>query len=119
MADPSPPSAQTPPEGVPARFGPPSPAAAGFTAVAKTAQLVGSMGVVRGVRALLQVNQTNGFDCQSCAWPSPDSDRHVFEFCENGAKAVADEATKRRVDREFLTRHSVSALAGESDHWLN
>jgi molybdopterin-dependent oxidoreductase alpha subunit len=77
------------------------------------------MGLTRGVRALLQVNQTNGFDCQSCAWPSPDTDRHIFEFCENGAKAVADEATKRRVDREFFARHSVPALAAESDHWLN
>src|SRR5688572_9743263 len=119
MADPSPPSAQPPREPAPARLGTPSSAAAGFTAVAKTAQLVGQMGVVRGVRALLQVNQTNGFDCQSCAWPSPDGDRHVFEFCENGAKAVADEATKRRADREFFTRHSVGSLAAESDHWLN
>jgi molybdopterin-dependent oxidoreductase alpha subunit len=119
MADPSPPSAQPPQEPAPARLGTPSSAAAGFTAVAKTAQLVGQMGVVRGVRALLQVNQTKGFDCQSCAWPSPDADRHVFEFCENGAKAVADEATKRRADREFFAQHSVRSLAAESDHWLN
>src|SRR5688572_5452704 len=119
MADPSPPSAQPPREPAPARLGTPSSAAAGFTAVAKTAQLIGEMGLVRGVRALLQVNQTDGFDCQSCAWPSPDADRHVFEFCENGAKAVADEATKRRADREFFARHSVGSLAAESDHWLN
>jgi molybdopterin-dependent oxidoreductase alpha subunit len=77
------------------------------------------MGLARGVRALLDVNQPGGFDCQSCAWPSPDRDRHVFEFCENGAKAVADEATTARADREFFARHSVAALTAESDHWLN
>src|SRR6187402_2787412 len=119
MAESSVPSAQPPQEETPVRLGAPSAAAAGLKAVTKTAELVGGMGLTRGVRALLQVNQANGFDCQSCAWPSPDSDRHIFEFCENGAKAVADEATMRRVDREFFARHSVRSLAGESDHWLN
>lgn len=119
MAEPPAPSAQPPREETPARLAAPSAAAAGMKAVAVTARLVGEMGVARGMRALLQVNQANGFDCQSCAWPSPDADRHTFEFCENGAKAVADEATKRRADREFFARHSVAALAAESDHWLN
>ncbi len=113
------PSAQPPLEPTPARIGPASASAAGLTAVAKTAGLVGAMGFVRGTRALLEVNQRDGFDCQSCAWPSPDEHRHVFEFCENGAKAVADEATLRRVTREFFAAHSVAALAAESDHWLN
>ena len=113
------PGAQSPLESSPPRLGPPSAAAAGVTAVAKTAGLLGATGVARGVRALLDVNQANGFDCQSCAWPSPDRERHVFEFCENGAKAVADEATTRRVEREFFARHSVAALAAESDYWLN
>lgn len=112
-------AAQPPREETPARLGSPSAAAAGLKAVGVTAQLVGAMGVARGVRALLDVNQTNGFDCQSCAWPSPDGDRHVFEFCENGAKAVADEAMTRRVDREFFTAHAVAELAAQSDHWLN
>ncbi|MEO5958140.1 MAG: FdhF/YdeP family oxidoreductase [Opitutaceae bacterium] len=97
----------------------PSVAAAGLKAVGVTAALIGRMGVVRGVKALLAVNQADGFDCQSCAWPSPDDDRHVFEFCENGAKAVADEATTKRVGREFFVRHSVAELAAQSDHWLN
>ena len=119
MADTPPPSAQPPPEPTPARLAKPSSSAAGLAAVAKTAQLVGGMGLARGVRALLQVNQSDGFDCQSCAWPSPDADRHLFEFCENGAKAVADEATKRRADRDFFARHSVATLATESDFWLN
>lgn len=119
MAEPATPSALTPRETPPPHLAAPSAAAAGLKAVGKTAQLVGGMGVARGVRALLQVNQTDGFDCQSCAWPSPDRDRHVFEFCENGAKAVADEATPLRIDREFFARHSVADLARESDFWLN
>jgi molybdopterin-dependent oxidoreductase alpha subunit len=113
------PSAQPPLEPTPPRLGALSSSAAGLTAVAKTAGLVGAMGVVRGTRALLEVNQRDGFDCQSCAWPSPDENRHVFEFCENGAKAVADEATPRRVTPEFFAKHSVASLAAQSDHWLN
>src|SRR4051812_14138074 len=119
MADPAIPSAQTPLESERPKLAAPSSAAAGLEAVAKTAQLIGAVGVVRGTRALLQVNQANGFDCQSCAWPSPDSDRHTFEFCENGAKAVADEAMPGCLDRDFFSQHSVAELAGESDHWLN
>ncbi len=88
-------------------------------AVAKTTKLIGAMGIGRGVRALLAVNQHDGFDCQSCAWPSPDGDRHLFEFCENGAKAVADEATTRRCDRDFFRTHAVAELAAQSDYWLN
>src|SRR4051812_7339797 len=113
------PAAQPPLESTPPQLGKSSGAAAGLAAVAKTAQLVGQMGLARGTRALLDVNQANGFDCQSCAWPSPDENRHTFEFCENGAKAVADEATLRRVTREFFAQHSVAELAAQSDHWLN
>jgi len=113
------PAAQPPLESTPPRLDRPSAAAAGLPAVAKTAKLVGSMGLGRGIRALLQVNQSDGFDCQSCAWPSPDGERHVFEFCENGAKAVADEATPRRVDRDFFARYSIAELAAQTDHWLN
>ncbi len=113
------PSAHTPPETVPPRLGVASGAAAGMKAVGVTARLVGEMGVARGVKALLAVNQADGFDCQSCAWPSPDGERHTFEFCENGAKAVADEATAKKIGGEFFAAHSVAALAAQSDHWLN
>ena len=112
-------SAQPPPEKSSPQLATPSRAAAGLKAVGVTARLVGEMGVMRGVKALLAVNQKDGFDCQSCAWPSPDGERHVFEFCENGAKAVADEATTKKIGREFFAAHSVAALAAESDHWLN
>ncbi|HUR59838.1 MAG TPA: FdhF/YdeP family oxidoreductase [Opitutaceae bacterium] len=119
MPDSVPPSAQPPPEEAPPRLGKPSASAAGLAALAKTMQLVARTGVVRGTRALLAVNQHGGFDCQSCAWPSPDGVRHTFEFCENGAKAVADEATVLRLDREFFARHSIAQLGDRSDHWLN
>ena len=73
--------------------------------------------VADGTRALLKTNQPDGFDCPGCAWPDP---RHTgsFEFCENGAKAVAWEATSKTVDGTFFARHSVSALRAQSDHWL-
>ncbi|MFI0372436.1 FdhF/YdeP family oxidoreductase [Actinomadura sp. 1N219] len=75
------------------------------------------MGVRRTALTLLRVNQKQGFDCPGCAWPEGDH-RHVAEFCENGAKAVAEEATTRRITREFFAGHSVSELAERSDHWL-
>jgi len=67
---------------------------------------------------MLKLNQKNGFDCPSCAWPDPDDHRSAFEFCENGAKAIAAEATTRKVDREFFARYSLAELAAESDYWL-
>jgi molybdopterin-dependent oxidoreductase alpha subunit len=97
---------------------PPPDHAAGVAGV--TAALARSweqMGVRRTARTLLRVNQKNGFDCPGCAWPEGDR-RHVAEFCENGAKAVAEEATTRRVTREFFAAHTVDELAGRSDHWL-
>jgi molybdopterin-dependent oxidoreductase alpha subunit len=64
------------------------------------------------------MNQPNGFDCPGCAWPEAREHRSSFEFCENGAKALAWEATRRRADPAFFARHTVDALAAESDHWL-
>ena len=89
-------------------------------AIVETMRYVwGRMGVTRGTQALLQVNQVDGFDCQSCAWPSPDEHRHVAEFCENGAKAVSDEGTRKRVTPQFFKEYSVSDLLARSDCWLN
>ncbi|QDV38481.1 FdhF/YdeP family oxidoreductase [Tautonia plasticadhaerens] len=77
-------------------------------------------GLVRGLTILTKVNQAGGFDCPSCAWPDPEpGDRASFEFCENGAKAVAAETTTRRVDRAFFARHSVAELASHGDDWLD
>jgi molybdopterin-dependent oxidoreductase alpha subunit len=76
------------------------------------------MGVRRSLQTLRNVNQKGGFDCQSCAWPDPDGPRRTVEFCENGAKAVAWEATTRRATPEFFVRYSVGELSHQSDHWL-
>ncbi|MFH8592039.1 FdhF/YdeP family oxidoreductase [Streptomyces rimosus] len=75
------------------------------------------MGVRRTALTLLRVNQKDGFDCPGCAWPEPEH-RHAAEFCENGAKAVAEEATLRRVTPEFFAAHPVSDLADRSGYWL-
>jgi anaerobic selenocysteine-containing dehydrogenase len=102
------------------RIGPASTAAAGLGAVMKSASFShAGPGLARGTQLLRAVNQKDGFDCQSCAWPSPDGERHTFEFCENGVKAVADEATKHRLAPEFFAAHSVDGLSAQSDHWLN
>jgi molybdopterin-dependent oxidoreductase alpha subunit len=79
----------------------------------------GEMGVVRGTRTLLQLNQKNGIDCPGCAWPEPDGERSHFEFCEEGAKHVADEATRKRMTPEFFAKWSVADLSQQSDLWLN
>ena len=63
------------------------------------------------------MNQKDGFDCPGCAWPEEDK-RHIAEFCENGAKAVAEEATLRRVGPEFFAEHSVAELEAHDDWWL-
>ncbi|MFI2214563.1 FdhF/YdeP family oxidoreductase [Streptomyces sp. NPDC020141] len=93
-------------------------AAAGLPAVAHTLRIAQrQMGVGRAARALLKVNQKDGFDCPGCAWPEEER-RHVAEFCENGAKAVAEEATLRRVTPDFFAAHPVADLAGRSGYWL-
>jgi molybdopterin-dependent oxidoreductase alpha subunit len=94
-------------------------AAAGLRALQKSIAITAhEVGLARGTKLLLKLNQVDGFDCQSCAWPSPDDERHVAEFCENGVKAVADEATTARIMREFFSEYSVADLAARSDHWL-
>src|SRR6478609_3189337 len=94
--------------------------AAGLEAIYQTTKFgLREMGPLRTVRAFLRVNQSSGFDCQSCAWPSPDRERKVAEFCENGAKAIADELTRRTVGPEFFAKHSIEDLIGQSDYWLN
>ncbi|QUS36999.1 FdhF/YdeP family oxidoreductase [Falsirhodobacter algicola] len=80
-------------------------------------QLLGSGAPLAGMKAMLQANQPDGFDCPGCAWGDPEHGSS-FEFCENGVKAVAWEATKRRATPEFFAAHAVSALRGWSDHDL-
>ena len=77
------------------------------------------MGVVRSMRALADMNQEDGFRCPSCAWPVPEHPSKIAEYCENGAKALADEATKEHIDAEFFAKHSVEELSLLSDFELN
>jgi len=112
--------AQPPEERGNARIRHGSEAAAGIPAILKTMQYgLAEMGVNHTLKTLLKINQKDGFDCQSCAWPSPDGKRHIAEFCENGAKAAASEATTRRVTPEFFQKWSVDELADQTDFWLN
>ena len=75
------------------------------------------MSVVKGLKVLKRLNQFDGFDCPGCAWPDPDEKRaFLAEYCENGAKAVAEEATSKKADPKFFARHSVEELSGWSDY---
>lgn len=98
--------------------GPPKESAAGIPAVLNSVRHVNDQaGVLRGLPAMLAVNQKKGFDCPGCAWPEPGK-RHRAEFCENGAKAVAEEATRRIVGPDFFARHPVTDLFERSGYWL-
>ena len=95
----------------------PASAAAGMKGVVTSFKhALSEMGVRRSLRTLTAINQKDGYDCQSCAWPDPDGGRHTAEFCENGAKATAWEATTRRATPELFARHSIADLAAMSDH---
>lgn len=92
--------------------------AGGWGAAAATAKVLMEQSVVgKGSRALLTMNQPGGFKCPSCAYPDPEC-KKTLEFCENGAKALAHEATKFRVTREFFAQHSVTELMAQSDYEL-
>ncbi|KAB7732779.1 FdhF/YdeP family oxidoreductase [Rudanella paleaurantiibacter] len=95
--------------------------AAGITAVIKSVEHVFSRtDLGRGWTALYKVNQTDGYDCPSCAWPDPDHGRSaIAEYCENGAKAIADEVMTRHTASPVLfQRYSVADLLQKTDHWL-
>jgi len=114
--------ATKPPAGDPVQDAPhvsaPKQSAAGLPAIGHTVKVAAAqMGARRATLTLLKVNQKDGFDCPGCAWPEGDK-RHTFEFCENGAKAVAEEATLRRVTPDFFAAHPVSDLARRSGYWL-
>lgn len=98
---------------------PPEQWATGFPAVRHALQFsLQHTSLRRTAINLLTINQKNGIDCPGCAWPEPNK-RHLQEYCENGAKHVNDEATTRRITREFFREHPVSVLATKSDMWLN
>jgi molybdopterin-dependent oxidoreductase alpha subunit len=113
------PRATTPPDRAKLTLKKPKKKAAGIPAVLSSAYHgMTKMGVTKTVKTLVTVNQQEGFDCPGCAWPDPEH-RTTFEFCENGAKAVADEAMKAHVNASFFSHHSIQELAELSDYELN
>jgi len=107
-----------PDENAPPKISKPKSHAGGPTAVTSALRhVMKTAGPIRGTQALLKLNQTDGFDCPSCAWPDPDGHRAHSEFCENGAKAVASEATTAQIDRSFFRQYSIEALLEKSDYW--
>jgi hypothetical protein len=92
--------------------------ATGFTAIKSAiTHIKEEVGLKKGIGLLANLNQKNGFDCPGCAWPDPDEKRaFLAEYCENGAKAVAEEATKNRVSPLFFATHSISKLSKLSDY---
>ncbi|MCD0472242.1 FdhF/YdeP family oxidoreductase [Flavobacterium sp. JAS] len=94
--------------------------AAGIPAVmAAFSDLIEEKTLVRGTQALFKMNQVGGFDCPSCAWPDPDDERSPLgEYCENGAKALAEEATTKKVTAEFFKENSVYDLAKLDDYQI-
>ena len=98
----------------------PKKAAAGLPSVIKALdKSLSEMGAGRTIETLRTVNQKSGFDCPGCAWPEREEHRAMLEFCENGAKAIADEATKKRLTPEFFAQWDVDALERQPDIWLN
>jgi molybdopterin-dependent oxidoreductase alpha subunit len=112
-------SAQFPPDLRDIRLTEPEHYAAGIPAVFRSLEhLAINKSVFRGACSLMKLNQSHGVDCMSCAWPEPEAHRRMFEFCENGAKAVAWETDSRKCGPEFFAQHSVADLAKKDECWL-
>src|SRR3978361_1955792 len=111
-------SAENPEELLDLKVTEPKQWAAGIPAVYEAFKdLVQESGLLRGMGASLKMNQKGGFDCSSCAWPDPDDDRSpIAEYCENGAKALAEEATTKKLTPNFFAKNSVAALAKLNDY---
>ncbi|HEY8928260.1 MAG TPA: FdhF/YdeP family oxidoreductase [Mucilaginibacter sp.] len=112
------PAEENPEELLDSRITEPKQWAAGIPAVtAALTDVLKEAGAVRGMEGLFHMNKKGGFDCSSCAWPDPDDDRSpIAEYCENGAKAFAEEATTKKLAAEFFARNSVAELAKLNDY---
>ncbi|HKR04669.1 MAG TPA: molybdopterin-dependent oxidoreductase, partial [Bacteroidia bacterium] len=112
------PNAENPVSFIGLRLADPKTVAAGMPAVMSSAKHVfGEAGIGRGLKALSALNQKDGYDCPSCAWPDPDEERSSLgEYCENGAKAIAEEATTKKLTPEFFAENSVHDLAKLNDY---
>lgn len=120
MSDESPliPGAENPEKHTGLRKGSIKKTAAGMPAIVSSLkQVAAEAGLIRGMKALSKMNMKDGFDCPSCAWPDPDDERSgLGEYCENGARAVAEEATIKRLDAAFFSHHSVKQLSLLNDY---
>ncbi|MAJ51033.1 MAG: hypothetical protein CMB82_05395 [Flammeovirgaceae bacterium] len=97
----------------------PQKSAAGLEAVFHSMRMaLKSMSPVKIWKVLAPLNQKGGTDCPGCAWPDPDHRSNLGEFCENGVKAIAEEATDRNLDASFFSKHSITDLRNQSDYWL-
>ncbi|WP_426291662.1 FdhF/YdeP family oxidoreductase [Dyadobacter endophyticus] len=112
------PGAENPEKLTGLKQGPIKKVAAGIPAVVSALEMtVSEAGLQRGMKALFNLNKKGGFDCPSCAWPDPDDERSgIAEYCENGARAVAEEATTKKLTAEFFSQHSVHELGKLSDY---
>ena len=116
---PHPVKAQFPDDLRPLRLTEPENYSAGMAAVIRSGRhLLLNHSLLRGARTLGVLNHTHGVDCMSCAWPESDRHRKLFEFCENGAKAVAWETDSRKCDGEFFAKYSVEELSNKDEYWL-
>ena len=101
------------------RLSEPASYAAGLKAVKVTLEhTFKEMGIYRALSTLSHMNQKEGFDCPGCAWPDPEKPSKLGEYCENGAKALSEEATTKRVDKSFFEKHSVEELSLWSDYHI-
>ncbi len=99
------------------RLSEPASYAAGLKAVKVTLEhTFKEMGIYRALSTLSHMNQKEGFDCPGCAWPDPEKPSKLGEYCENGAKALSEEATTKRADKSFFATHSVEELSLWSDY---
>jgi molybdopterin-dependent oxidoreductase alpha subunit len=112
------PGAENPEKLTGLQLGPIKKSAAGLPAIVETVkQVVGEAGITRGWKALMNMNKKDGFDCPGCAWPDPDDDRSALgEYCENGAKAIAEEATLKKLTPDFFAENAVADLAALTDY---
>jgi anaerobic selenocysteine-containing dehydrogenase len=110
---------ETPHDKHPARVKKQKHAAAGWPAVwTALLHIMRTWAPYRGIKGLLGMNQKKGYDCPGCAWPDPDGNRHIAEFCENGAKAVAEETTAKRATPEVFGAWNLAQLSNLSDYKL-
>ena len=98
---------------------PQSKSAAGVKAVYISLQQIFSrMSVKNSFKVLSKLNQKEGIDCPGCAWPDPAHRSKLGEFCENGVKAIAEEAMEAKVNPKFFAKYSIKELQEQSDYWL-